>query len=471
MQASKQLFVVVALHCLVKSVRATTLKYPLITQSVLTLGPRKYHINETLIKYSKEQSTFCETQKNPVGPGIYVIEDSGNHCPEETKYESMSAAGMTAEIMLSPTYSPGCNIYMWSWHYPFKKFDYNGFVYIDAFGPDMEFLDKDNLYGTRVVLHSDGEPSDWQEMWEGGAWIFLVRIAPFFFSGALLAYAKPLVDDLRQSNNNGARLTVVYIELFAWVTMPIFFAIHGWHGSSTWLPYELIGFGQTYLAGSGFFTKIIMAFTLYETKQGMKEMRSVRPVLQTYKKSLIGWGIMFLIGLDFGMVVGLMTPIYIGDLIDLCIGCLLIGQLGVASFFFTQGFSVAKIVKKQVEQMSGGQKDKSAPMFQALSRMTKWLVISGAFMFEFVIVLALFALVNPYTPGFILFMFLAGGVGRGGGTFAQLISIKPPRNAQTGKRVTMMSKSEPSSTSATIAVTSAEAENSDDSDMKLSGGM
>ena len=69
------------------------------------------------------------------------------------------------------------------------------------------------------------------------------------------------------------------------------------YGSAV-LPYELIGLGQTFLAGSGFFTKIIMAFLLYETRQGVKEMRQVKPILQAYKRALVASFVVFVVGLD-----------------------------------------------------------------------------------------------------------------------------------------------------------------------------
>ena len=433
-----QLWFIVALQGLrvlpnVAQAEPVVLTHPIVTQSVLTLGPKRYHVNTTIYSHSEEESDYCAKITSPdIRGGIHVFSDAGDTCPEEAKYRNMAKAGMAARIMLSPLYTPGCNIYLWSWQYAFGGIDIDGFIFLDAFDPDLKFLD--NVYGSRVVLFSDGTPSDWQKMWEGGVWTVFVRILPTFFVVRLVGYGKALLPRVRELHENGAQLSVLGGELAAWIMLCIFFAVHGFHGSSPTLPYELIGLGQAFLTGSGFFTKIIMAFLLYETRKGVKEMRQVKPILQAYKRALVASFVVFVIGLDMGMVIAFMTTLHVGDLITICIACVLVGQLGVAFFFFYQGFNVAKLLMATHVDAPSGNLTPGAAAGGMYHRMCKWLAISGVFMLVLVIALILFAVVVPYTPSFIFFQYCTIFIARAGGTIAQFASMVPLRRRWTKKR-------------------------------------
>ena len=305
------------------------------------LGPQKYHMNATMTRYDGSWTDFCEPSSKSFNGEIVVFDVYDGGCSLQLKYLNVAASGASAIIYANPITLPGNGKYLWSWDYGKKHQDTDGVVLSDVYRLDpaiAKAIDAQPVHG--VVLTNDGSPTEWVVMFEGGAWIFLVRVFPFLFGvlaiGSCVVVAKWMRECNPKDVHNPIKMTVLVAEAMAWGVFGILCALNGWYASSDTLPYELAGFNGTMFAGSGFATKVAMSLCLYEVKTAMVELRPLRPIWGAFRKTIIVLAVVFILGMDVMVAFLIMINIKANNIIALFIVLVVLGQIGVAGFFFHQ---------------------------------------------------------------------------------------------------------------------------------------
>ena len=371
---------------------------------------------------------------------------------------SRSYLAFLSRVRPARRFPTGITSSVWSWNY--GKYGQTNTDLVGLDGAVYDFYDpekpneRDAFDGSNAVVLSDGTANEWQKLYDSAGYFFIVRILPACFAIGLLALIKSFIRELLSSfKTTKPKILMLGVEAVVWTELGITFFVCGWYASSDWTPYEMVGTNVTFLAGSGFFVTFISALSLFEIKLAMKEMRSVRPILETFRRSIMICAFMFVGVLDLGMALSVMTNTSANLIISGMTALLLLSQGGVAGFFMYQGHLVTLMVKEQAEKASGGKaagsRRRDGPMFKALHRMSRWLITSAVFMLLFVIALVVFGLSRPRTPALQCITFVLAFSGRAGADLTQVIASKPPRAASGGKKINLMSRR--SSTESTYA--------------------
>ena len=331
-----------AVLCVVETTMPSTiLTSPTAETFTNYLGPRKYHLNATLTVYDGSWTDFCEPSSKSFNGEIVLFDVYDGGCSLQAKYLNVAASGASAMIYANPITAPGNGRYLWSWDYGKRHQDKSGAVMCDVYRFDSvidEALAAQSVRG--VVLTNDGSKSEWVIMFEGAAWIFVVRVLPFVFGSFVIVSTGYTMKWLRECNlrdgHTPIKTAVLACEGMTWGAFGILCALNGWYASADSLPYELAGVNGTMFAGSGFATKVVMSLCLYEVKTAIAELRPTRPIWGAFRKTIIALVVVFVIGLDFMVAFLLMFNVKANNIIAIFIVLCVLGQIGVAVFFFYQ---------------------------------------------------------------------------------------------------------------------------------------
>ena len=393
------------------------------------LGPDRYWFNETLTLYDGPMSDYCDAGPNKPLMGIIVFESqpSSITCSNPEMYINSAKAGATAIGWAAQNYAPaGLAINQWSWLYGRSNIDKSGMPYFDMVNladdddPEEMFSEPQRV----TLMHN--RTNVWMTMWTGGLYIFTVRMCPMIFAIYICFFMSQFAKELALKAQDRVKLTVLAVEAVTWVVIGTWAVLYGWGGASTWLSIEIAVVNASYISGTGFFTTLLMAMQLYETRNASKELRAMRPVFTAFRRRIAASFFVCVLLVDWGLIIGLMSYISVGALAILAGMVLVFGQIGIGVFFLVQGFSLAKFIK---ESAAGG----SDATLAILKRMTRFLMICAGMMFLSVIVFLYFGSGVVIVPSGILPMLCLMIIGRAGGTWAKTMAVKPPVKKNTAK--------------------------------------